>query len=216
VSSPLVEELRTLLDPAPQRFATLETPRGLSVLRWIIGVVVVFGLLGCVTKGANSPADPYLSSPGPPATSATNASGRSPLQGFGETQITVQSGDQLLTWCLLLAATDAQRQRGLMTVTDTNLGGYDGMLFRYDADVQERYWMRNTPMPLSIAWINADGLLVATADMAPCEDSDQCQSYPVAGPPPPYRYAIEVPQGRLASLGLDETATMTDQATACT
>lgn len=221
---PLGPILGQLLDPAPERFASLESPRGLAVLRWIIGVVIVFGLFGCVTKGANNPADPYLASPG-----ATAASGRAPLTfvpptsaggqpqpvAFGETQVSVQTADKLLTWCLLLASTEPQRQRGLMQVTDESLGGYDGMLFRYDSDVQEQYWMRNTPMPLSIAWISASGQMVATADMAPCEDSDQCPNYPAAGPPPPYRYAVEVPQGRLAALGLVEGSTMTDLNKAC-
>jgi len=32
-----------LLDPAPPRFAALETPRGLVALRWVIGIVIVFG-----------------------------------------------------------------------------------------------------------------------------------------------------------------------------
>jgi uncharacterized membrane protein (UPF0127 family) len=75
--------------------------------------------------------------------------------------------------------------------------------------------MRNPPMPLSIAWISVTGQLVATADMPPCEDSDQCPSYPATGPPPPYRYAIEVPQGRLPALGLVEGSTMTDTGAAC-
>jgi len=199
-----------LLDPAPERFAPLESPRGLATLRWIIGVVIVLGLIGCVTKGANSPADPSLAPPG-----ATSTGERTPLAGFGETQISVQTADKLLTWCLLLASTDQQRQRGLMEVTDESLGGYDGMLFRYDNDVPEQYWMRNTQLPLSIAWISASGQPVATADMAPCDDSDQCPNYPATGPPPPYRYAVEVPQGRLPALGLVEGSTLTDLNKAC-
>jgi uncharacterized membrane protein (UPF0127 family) len=102
-----------------------------------------------------------------------------------------------------------------MQVTDPALGGYDGMLFRYDRDATERYWMRNTPMPLSIAWVDASGHLVATADMAPCEDSPDCPSYPESGPPPPYRLAIEVPQGRLPNLGIVEGATITDLNQSC-
>ena len=102
-----------------------------------------------------------------------------------------------------------------MEVTDGSLGGFDGMLFRYDNDVQEQYWMRNTPLPLSIAWVSATGQLVATADMTPCDNSDQCPNYPATGPPPPYRYAVEVSQGRLPALGLVEGSTMTDLNKAC-
>jgi uncharacterized membrane protein (UPF0127 family) len=211
VTSPYLEQFKTLRDPAPSQFAALETARGQAVLRWIIGTVLVFGLLGCVTKGANSPADPSLASPG-----SSTPSGRTPLPGFGETQVSVQTPDQLLTWCLLLAATPEQRRQGLMGVTDPTLNGYDGMLFRYDSDVDEQYWMRDTPLPLSIAWVSADGHLVATADMAPCLDlGDQCQNYPESGRPPPYRFAIEVPQGQLPFRGITEGAVITDGNQSC-
>jgi len=188
--------------------AALDTHRGHVVLRWVITVVLVFGLLGCVVKGANNPPDPYVASPGA-------SSARTPLPGFGETSVTVQTANDLLEWCMLLAATAQQHQRGLMQVTDPTLGGYHGMVFRYANDATEQYWMRNTPMPLSIAWIDATGQVVATADMAPCADDPNCPDYPAAGPPPPYRMAIEVPQGKLTELGLVQGSKITDNKTAC-
>jgi uncharacterized membrane protein (UPF0127 family) len=187
-------------------FPVLEKPQAVALLRWAIGVVLVFGLIGCVVKGANNPDDPYLSSP-----SAGPAS-RTPLSGFGETRVTVHTTSKLLTWCLLLAATDKQRARGLMQVKDTTLGGYDGMLFRYDTDVTESFWMRNTPMALSIAYLSSAGQLVSTADMEPCSDSPDCRDYPPAGP---YRMTIEVPQGSLASLGIVEGSTVVDENAPC-
>jgi uncharacterized membrane protein (UPF0127 family) len=205
VTSPYLEQFRQLRDPAPPQFASLETARGLAVLRWVISIVLVFGLIGCVTKGANNPADPFLSSP----------AGRTPLAGFDETQISVKTAEKVLKRCLLLAQNAEQRQRGLMQVTDPTLGGYDGMLFRYDHDVdptQEAFWMRNTPMPLSIAYLSSDGHLVTAVDMAPCSDSPDCQSYPAAGP---YRFTIEVPQGNLASLGIVEGSTVVDDKAPC-
>ena len=69
-----------------------------------------------------------------------------------------------------------------MEVTD--LQGYSGMAFVYDEDVQNAFHMRNTPTPLSIAWIAADGSVVSTADMEPCEDRDGCPTYPPVGPLP--------------------------------
>jgi uncharacterized membrane protein (UPF0127 family) len=188
--------------------AALDSPRGRVVLRYVIGVVLVFGLLGCVVKGADNPADPYVASPGA-------SSSRTPLSGFGETSLTVKTAGDLLEWCLLLAATAEQHQRGLMQVTDPALGGYQGMVSRYADDATEQYWMRNTPMPLSIAWVDATGHIVATADMAPCGDDPNCPDYPSTGPPPPYRMAIEVPQGKLQELGLVEGSTITDNKTAC-
>jgi uncharacterized membrane protein (UPF0127 family) len=136
---------------------------------------------------------------------------RTPLAGFGETRITVRTvGGQLLAWCLLLAETQQQRERGLMQVTD--LAGYNGMLFRYPGPVTESYYMRNTPMPLSIAYIDGAGKLVSTADMAPCEDVDGCPTYPPAGK---FRTAIEVVQGALPLFGILPGATITDDHEGC-
>ena len=190
-------------------FPALERPRAISMLRWTIGVVFVFGLLGCVVKGADSPADPYLASPG----ASTAAGARTRLADFGETRISVHTADKILHWCLLLASNPQQRQRGLMEVKDTTLGGYDGMLFRYDSDVTESFWMRNTPMPLSIAYISNAGQIVTVADMEPCSDSPDCRDYPASGP---YRLTIEVPQGNLPRLGIVQGSTVVDDNTACT
>ena len=182
--------------------ASLESALGITVLRWVISVVLVFGLIGCVTKGANNPPDPYFAS----------AANRTRLAGFGETKIKVEHAGSFIEWCLLLAANDAQRARGLMEVTDPKLGGYDGMLFHYHDDVTENFWMRNTPMPLSIAYVSANGTIVSTADMAPCADRDDCPDYPPAGP---YRFSIEVPYGRLPALGIVEGATISDLEAPC-
>jgi uncharacterized membrane protein (UPF0127 family) len=118
--------------------------------------------------------------------------------GFGEVAIAVTGPDGEVTgWCVLLAATSEQRQRGLMEVTD--LGGYAGMLFVWDGDVSSSFYMRNTPTPLSIGWFDADGALVSTADMDPCADVEGCPTYPSGGR---YRFALEVPQGSLDDVGV--------------
>lgn len=101
--------------------------------------------------------------------------------------------------CLLHAKTPEQHQRGLMGVTDPALGGADGMAFTFSRDTVSPFWMRDTPLPLSVAYFDSRGRLVSTADMAPCGDHDRCRHYP---PARPYRYALEVPQGRLAEIGV--------------
>lgn len=104
--------------------------------------------------------------------------------------------------CLLLADDPGLRQQGLMGVTD--LGPFDGMLFAYAGSSTGGYWMRGTPLPLSIAWISPEGEVVGTADMEPCLDAgNSCPTYDPAGA---YRWAIEVPRGELADLGLDTGA----------
>ena len=99
--------------------------------------------------------------------------------------------------CALLAGTAEQRQRGLMGAR--SLAGHDGMIFRFESDTSGGFWMKDTPLPLSIAWFSAEGELVGQADMDPCLDQLSCPSY---GPSRPYRLALEVPRGGLAALGV--------------
>ena len=101
--------------------------------------------------------------------------------------------------CLLHAKTPEQHRRGLMGVTDPTLGGCDGMAFTFSRDTVSPFWMRDTPLALSVAYFDSRGRLVSTADMTPCGDHDRCRHYPPTGP---YRYALEVPQGRLAEIGV--------------
>jgi uncharacterized membrane protein (UPF0127 family) len=128
------------------------------------------------------------------------AEGRTPIPGFAEVEVRIVEGPdgEPIIICVLVADTPAQRARGLMEVTD--LGGYDGMLFRFETESANGFWMKDTVLPLSIAYLDADGAVVSTADMDPCpEGTARCPSYPAEAP---YRMALEVEQGGLAPLGL--------------
>ena len=170
-------------------------------------VLVGVGLWAFVLRGANGPADPELGArvtQANPAASVPGDPDRVPLDGFEEVAIAVDTGDgESLTWCLLAALNAQQRARGLMEVTD--LQGYAGMAFVYEEDVQNGFHMRNTPTPLSIAWIAADGHVVSIKDMEPCEGRSGCPVYPSDGT---YRYAIEVFEGDLDHLGITERSTV--------
>ena len=85
------------------------------------------------------------------------------------------------------------------------MAGYDGMLFAFPEDTESGFWMSDTPMPLSIAWFDADGGLVSTADMEPGPEGGDCPTYPAQGP---YRFALEVPQGDLEALGVTTDSRM--------
>ena len=129
---------------------------------------------------------------------------REPFGGFAEAAMSVTDSDgETVGLCVLLALVEEQRQRGLMEVTD--MAGYDGMLFAFPEDTETGFWMSNTPMPLSIAWFDADGGLVSTADMEPCPEGDDCPTYPPEGP---YRFALEVPQGDLEAVGVTTDSRM--------
>ncbi len=139
---------------------------------------------------------------------------RDQLDGFGEVTVTVVDAQGVTrTFCLLLADTDALRERGLMFVEDPALGGYDGMFFFYEQDDRNGYWMKNTRLPLSIAYLAADGSTVSMTDMAPCpDDAGSCPTYPAGGP---YRYTIEVPEGGFDRLGISAGSKVTVGARAC-
>lgn len=132
--------------------------------------------------------------------------GRSVLRGFGQVAgvVTSKSGETCPV-CLLAALDPVQHARGLMEVTDRSLGGHDGMVFVFPDDQNGNFWMRDTPMALSIAYLDADGTFVSAADMAPCADSPSCPGYPPGGP---FRYALEVPEGRLGDILMAEGSTL--------
>ena len=131
------------------------------------------------------------------ATPATSAGGVTP-QGFDAVAAEITAADgEVCAVCLWLAADPEQRGRGLMGVTD--MGGADGMVFRFEGPSTSAFWMRDTPMPLSIAFFDADGVFVSATDMAPCLDGlpAACPRYRADGA---YTSAIEVPAGRLPEL----------------
>lgn len=99
--------------------------------------------------------------------------------------------------CLWVADSDAERARGLMQVED--LEGADGMVFVYDRPTNSAFWMKDTLLPLSIAYFDVDGRFVGAQDMEPCPPGTDCPVYP---PPDEFLLAVEVPQGRLGDLSL--------------
>jgi uncharacterized membrane protein (UPF0127 family) len=83
-----------------------------------------------------------------------------------------------------VAATEDVRQVGLMfrTVMAEN----EGMLFVFERPGIYSFWMRNTELPLSIAFIDAQGRIVDIQDMAPHDETTH------HGPPQPILYALEM------------------------
>ena len=75
------------------------------------------------------------------------------------------------------------------------LGDDWGMLFVYPKDVSNTFHMRNTFVPLSIAWVSTDGTILEIEDMQP-ETPGPYSS------PAPFRYAIEANQGWFAQHGI--------------
>lgn len=92
-----------------------------------------------------------------------------------------------------LAADDPMRTRGLMF--RESLAPNHGMFFIFDGKSTRCMWMRNVPIPLSVAFLEDDGRIVNIAEMQPQSDDSHCSSAPV-------RYALEMSKGWFAQRGL--------------
>lgn len=89
-----------------------------------------------------------------------------------------------------IAASDPQRSQGLMY--REKLGKEDGMLFIFDEPGYHSMWMKNTLIPLSVAFIDGDGRILNILDMEP----RTLDSHTAAGPA---RYAVETHKGWFAA-----------------
>jgi uncharacterized membrane protein (UPF0127 family) len=96
-----------------------------------------------------------------------------------------------------LAITPTQQMIGMMH--RRTMGTNEGMLFVYEEPHKLCFWMRNTLIPLTIAFVADDGRIVNTADMKPLDESSHCADAPV-------RYALEMNQGWFAKRGIKKGA----------
>jgi uncharacterized membrane protein (UPF0127 family) len=102
--------------------------------------------------------------------------------------LTVGSG----VFTVEIARTEAQRALGLMH--RRSLGAREGMLFVFDADQHLSFWMKDTLVPLSIAFLSSEGRILQIEDMEPLSQKT-IRSLLSA------RYALELPRGAYAEVG---------------
>jgi uncharacterized protein len=88
-----------------------------------------------------------------------------------------------------LAQTPLQRQIGLMWRQE--MPQHEGMLFVFEQAATQCFWMRNTLIPLTAAFVADDGTIVNLADMKAQSDDSHCSSQPV-------RFVLEMNQGWFA------------------
>ena len=96
-----------------------------------------------------------------------------------------------------LAVQPEQQAIGMMFRRE--MGMNEGMLFVNDTPGVRCFWMRNTLIPLSIAFLADDGSIVNIADMQPQSEQSHCSAKPV-------RFALEMRQGWFAKRGLQAGA----------
>lgn len=99
------------------------------------------------------------------------------------------SGVRTIQLTVQVADTPKKRDKGLMFVE--HLPENEGMLFVFSGESYGGFWMKNTVIPLSIAFLDSYGKILKILDMAPCKE-DFCPTY---NPELFYHYALEVNLG---------------------
>ena len=110
--------------------------------------------------------------------------------------IETDDGSKLLT--VEVAENAEQRQLGLMH--RKSLGADRGMVFVFFTPTSGGFWMKNTLIPLSIAYFDVDGKILRIMDMDPCR-RDPCETF---NPGVEYMGALEVNQGAFEQWGVEE------------
>ena len=116
-----------------------------------------------------------------------------PQTGLPVQTISIAGGHGPVSIEVELAQTDEERSIGLMYRKSLEDG--KGMLFIFENDQVLSFWMKNTLIPLSIAYIAFDGTIADIRDMHPNNTSPVHSSRSV-------RYALEVPQGWFERVGV--------------
>lgn len=98
-----------------------------------------------------------------------------------------------------VASTTSQRSMGLMLRTE--LGPNAGMLFVFDDAATHCMWMRNTLIPLSVAFIDDRGTITNIENMEPRTENSHCAARPA-------RFALEMTKGWFAKRGIKAGASM--------
>lgn len=151
------------------------------IVRLALALVVVFGSIACARAAptASPTSTPVVSNP--------------PLD-----TVEVAFGDEVVD----AEVADSHRERMLGLMHRTSLGADAGMLFVFEAKTSGGFWMKNTLVPLSIAYMGRKGdtyEVLAILDMEPCR-ADPCPNYP---PGRPYDATLEVNQGWFATHGVE-------------
>jgi uncharacterized membrane protein (UPF0127 family) len=139
------------------------------------------------TATTTIPATPSTLPTSPPTVAPTTTPPRAPTPAPLRTAtVTLTDGAATATLTVELATTPADHARGLMFRTE--LPDSEGMLFVFSRDDSGAFWMKDTYIPLDIAWIDASGVVLGIAYGQPLDLTG-------LEPPSPYRFVLEVAGG---------------------
>lgn len=140
----------------------------MDAMRWLASVAVALGLIAC---------DGSRSEPNAPSS-----------------RVTFEGSDAALS--VQVADTPAERRHGLTGVEE--LAADEGMAFVFGEPVTSGFWMKDTVIPLSIAFVDVNDRIVGVREMDPCR-ADPCPTYGVERP---YVLAIEANAGWFGEHGI--------------
>lgn len=163
--------------------------------------LAIFLLLLAAGCGGGGTADRAASAPDntAPAGETDDAAGGGATAASGlpvETVVIRTSGGEEVDVRAEIADDNAERQKGLMDRPEGSLPEDAGMLFVFAQEQPLSFWMKDTLIPLSIAYVAADGRIVDIQDMQPLD----LTSHPSAEPS---QYALEVNQGFFNERGVE-------------
>jgi uncharacterized membrane protein (UPF0127 family) len=101
-----------------------------------------------------------------------------------------------------VARTPGERATGLMFRKE--MPQHEGMLFVFEQPSMQCFWMKNTLLPLSIAFVADDGTVVNVDEMKPQTTDSHCSKEPV-------RYVLEMNKGWFAKKGVKAGSTLTGE-----
>ena len=169
--------------------------------RAVVAVVVSAAVLaGCDRPGAPeaTPSTRHAAPTAPHTTTAEVPPLHPSVDGYPAATVGLRDrqGREVATVAVRVAATPDHRVHGLMEVPDLPDG--TGMLFVFPAQRSGGFWMKNTLVPLDIAFADGDGRILAVLQMVPCQ-TETCEVY---DPEVEYTYALEVPAGWFEEVGV--------------
>ena len=123
------------------------------------------------------------------------------MKNFKTVQASIQGAEGSTRQNLVLFYADSLElwQQGLSHIDDPGLFDHDGMLFDLLKEVQAPFWMKETWLPLSVAFLDAGLMVRSVVDMDLPEAGEENPKYLPAAP---YQYALEVVSSRRKELGI--------------
>ncbi len=160
-------------------------------MRTVTALALVAGVIAAGCGGANEP------TASPTTTDETTGTAAEPTgTTFPRGRAAIRTKGGRYTLAVEIAETAEQQQLGLMF--RPSLPRNAGMVFVFPDERRGGFWMKNTLVPLSIAFYDRTGRILAILDMEPCRE-EPC---PIYDPDVAYRGALEVNQGLFADWGV--------------